>query len=165
MVARRELLKAMGGIAAGTALAGCSENAHDAGRNDNPDDYDKAKFADLAAEPDEHKDVRVKGYLQWDGRKQWWDENDERMFHTYDLYKTDPDTVDDPDDLASIPVVEYDDDINSSLPNEEMVNGTVFHVEVWGESDVLYEEGLDGSSDANHGQDVIKGHEIRRIAE
>lgn len=165
MVSRRSVLKTLGGVAAGTALAGCSENAHEAGRNDDPDAYDEVDFVDLAAEPDEYGDVRVDGYLQWGGRKQWWDENDERMFHTYEFYGTDPETVDDPDALTSIPVVEYGDDINSSLSNEAMVDGEIFHVEVWGESDVLYEEGLEGRSDANHGRDVIKGHDIRRIAD
>lgn len=162
---RRDFLKA-GGAVAGTALAGCvGDDGHGSGKDDdaNPDSYEEISFTEAELNPHEYENVRVEGFIQYDDRKQWWRNDDEQMLRTYQLYEDDPKNGD-PDEMQSIPVVEYDEEpVLDNLPNEGLVDGDTYHVEVWGETDVLFRKGEGSSSETNYGDDLIKAHGMRRL--
>lgn len=134
---RRDYLKAAGAIAAGSALAGCPENTSGRNEVDDESEYEDIGFPELELRIDDLDYVEIEGHLQYDGLVEWQPEDanlDPKQLRTYTLYEDDPEAVDDPENLTSIQVVEYDDlPIMERLPEAEIADRQVHEVELYGE--------------------------------
>lgn len=161
---RRDVLKTAGGLAFGTALTGCLGGGDDtSGREDVDEDteYETIDFTDVELHIDEKDHVKIEGYLQYNGLERWV-ESSEEWLRTYHLYEDDPESVQEPDELDSIRVHEYDDNaLLESLPEDEVADGNVFHAEVYGKVAVQYPENPDHPYDEALEEHVIKAHGVR----
>lgn len=155
----------------GSALAGCfGDMENTSGKDDVDEDteYEAIDFQDLHLRIDDLDHVALEGYLQYDGLVEWFDDGEDKWLRTYQLYEDDPDKYSEPrDELTSIAVLEYDDDqpIVDTLPENEIVDRTVFRTEVYGKIDQQSPREQTQNTVGNYSEDdvqfVINTHGIR----
>lgn len=166
MTTRRDYLKGAGAVLAGTALAGCGEATSGKENVDEDTEYTEITVEEAELKLDDFDHVKVEGHLQYDDVMAW-ENRDEgpTMLRTYTLYADDPGTVENPDDLPQVRVLEYDEDpMLDSLPEERVANRDVLHTEVYGSTDRMYEEVATDGMDLER-EFIIKAHGARLLEE
>lgn len=131
---RRDYLKAAGGLALGTALAGCSGDT-----KGEENEYQQLNFETVATNLRDYDDdkIRVKGHIQYEGQEEWHD-GSKHLKPTYHFYADDPSKYDDPEDeLAWIDVVEDDfTPLQDALPEQAILQKEPMEIELYGRADI-----------------------------
>jgi hypothetical protein len=158
---RRDFLKGAGAVLAGTALAGCEDNTSGKENVDEDTKYRNTGFVEAEADLTAYDHVRMEGHLQYQDRVNWQDGDIDAFLRTYELYEEDPQDAADPESLFSVTVVEYEDEIVDSVPEEPLMRGTPQHIEISGATDRMMRD-PPGDKEDEYNR-VLKAHDAKPI--